>query len=139
MPLKNCALAEVSPHTKVKQTENNRAEVMINASWVLGENIVRGTVTPDRLIVHKPYLAVISRTIADKQRMTVSALGGTREVEVPRFLRAQASLNDEQVIEVAKLALTLEGTMEHPVDVECAYAQIESLHSPLDPQSCAPR
>jgi pyruvate,water dikinase len=31
-------------------------------------------------------------------------------------------LNDEQVIEMAKLALTLEITMEHPVDIECAYA-----------------
>jgi phosphoenolpyruvate synthase/pyruvate phosphate dikinase len=26
------------------------------------------------------------------------------------------------VIEMAKLAVTLEVTMEHPVDVECAYA-----------------
>jgi len=54
--------------------------------------------------------------------MTVSAPGGTREVDVPRFLRAQASSDDEQVIEMAKLALTLEETMEHPVDIECAYA-----------------
>jgi pyruvate,water dikinase len=43
-------------------------------------------------------------------------------VEVPRFLRNTCSLNDEQVIEMAKLALTLETTMEHSVDVECAYA-----------------
>jgi pyruvate,water dikinase len=41
---------------------------------------------------------------------------------VPRFLRNKASLNVEQVVEMAKLALTLEGTMENPVDVECAYA-----------------
>ncbi len=54
--------------------------------------------------------------------MTVSAPGGTHQVEIPRFLRNTSSLNDEQVIEMAKLALTLEVTMEHPVDVECAYA-----------------
>ena len=97
-------------------------EIMINASWGLGESIVGGTVTPDTFVVRKSDLAITSQTIADKLRMTVSAPGGTHEVEVPRFLRAQASLNDEQVIEMAKLALTLEGTMEHPVDVECAYA-----------------
>jgi pyruvate,water dikinase len=57
--------------------------------------------------------------------MTVSALGGTHEVEVPRFLRHEASLNDEQVLEMAKLALNLEVTMEWPVDVECAYAKGE--------------
>jgi pyruvate,water dikinase len=46
-------------------------------------------------------------------------------VEVPRFLRIQTCLTDEQVVEMAKLALTLESTMERPVDIECAYADGE--------------
>src|SRR5512147_1511056 len=96
----------------------NRDEVMINASWGLGESIVGGTVMPDTFVVRKSDLAVINRMIADKQYMTVSAPGGTQEVDVPRFLRTEASLNDEQAIEMAKLALILERTMEHPVDVE---------------------
>jgi pyruvate,water dikinase len=100
----------------------NRAEIMINASWGLGESIVGGTVTPDTFIIRKPDLAIIQRVIADKQRMTVSDPQGTHEVDVPRFLRKEASLTDEQVVEMAKLALTLEATMEHPVDVEGAYA-----------------
>jgi phosphoenolpyruvate synthase/pyruvate phosphate dikinase len=100
----------------------SRDEIMINASWGLGESIVGGTVTPDTFIVRKPDLAVTNRVIADKQLMTVSAPGGTREVDVPRFLRQAASLTDEQAVEIARLARTLEGTMEHPVDVECAYA-----------------
>jgi pyruvate, water dikinase len=100
----------------------SRDEMMINASWGFGESIVGGTVTPDTFIVRKTDLAVIHRVIADKQRMTVSAPRGTREVDVPRFLRKEAALNDEQVVEMATLARTLEGTMEHPVDVECAYA-----------------
>ena len=97
-------------------------EIMINASWGLGESIVGGTVTPDTFIVRKADLAITNRTIADKQRMTVSVPGGTREVEVPHFLRTQASLNDEQIIEAAQLALTLDATMSCPVDIECAYA-----------------
>jgi pyruvate,water dikinase len=100
----------------------SRDEIMINASWGLGESIVGGTVTPDAFIVRKSDLAVVQRIIGDKQRMTVSAPAGTHEVDVPRFLRNTTSLNDEQVMEMAKLALTLEVTMEHPVDVECAYA-----------------
>jgi len=99
-----------------------RDEIMINASWGLGESIVGGTVTPDTFIVRKSDLEITQRMIADKQRMTVSAQSGTHEVDVPRFLRNMASLNDEQVIEMAKLALTLETTMENSVDVECAYA-----------------
>jgi len=100
----------------------NRDEVMINASWGLGESIVGGTVTPDTFVVRKSDLAVLDRTIADKQRMTVAIPGGTREVDVPRFLRQQASLNDEQAAEMAQLALTLETTMGYAVDVECAWA-----------------
>jgi len=100
----------------------NRAEVMINASWGLGESLVSGTVTPDTFIVRKSDLEVTSQTIADKGHMTVAVPGGTREVEVPRFLRSEACLSDEQLIEVAQLALSLEATMRYPVDVECAYA-----------------
>ena len=100
----------------------NRAEIVINASWGLGESIVGGTVTPDTFTVRQADLAVINRVIADKQQMTVSAPGGTREVAVPRFLRQAACLTDEQVVEVARLAQTLAATMEHPVDVECAFA-----------------
>jgi|SRR5688572_11201453 len=100
----------------------NRDEVLINASWGLGESIVGGTVTPDTFAVRKSDMQITQRMIADKELMTVSAPKGTHEVEVPRFLRNEASLNDEQVIEMAKLATTLETTMEHPVDIECAYA-----------------
>lgn len=100
----------------------NRDEILINASWGLGESIVGGTVTPDTFVVRKSDLAITGRIIVNKQRMSVSVPGGTREVDVPRFLRDQASLNDEQVIEMAQLTLTLEATMSYPVDMECAYA-----------------
>jgi pyruvate, water dikinase len=103
----------------------NREEVVINASWGLGESVVGGTVRPDTFIVRKSDLAIINRVIADKQCMTISVPGGTREVDVPRFLRNTTSLNDEQVMEMAKLALALEATMGHPVDVECAYGGSE--------------
>jgi pyruvate,water dikinase len=95
---------------------------MINASWGLGESIVGGTVTPDTFVMRKSDLAVKDRVLADKQRMTVSAPGGTHEVDVPRFLRNEASLSDGQMIELTQLALSLETTMGCAVDVECAYA-----------------
>jgi pyruvate, water dikinase len=100
----------------------NRDEVMINASWGLGESLVSGTVTPDTFIVRKSDLEVTSQSVADKGRMTVAVPGGTREVDVPHFLRSEACLSDEQLIEVAQLSLSLEATMGYPVDIECAYA-----------------
>jgi phosphoenolpyruvate synthase/pyruvate phosphate dikinase len=61
--------------------------------------------------------------IVGKQCMTIPVPGGTREAEMPPFIRNTSSLSDEQVVEMAKLALALEVTMEYPVDVECAYAK----------------
>jgi len=101
----------------------SRDEIMINASWGLGESIVGGTVTPDTFIVRKADREISDRVVADKQHMTVSVPGGTAEVDVPRFLRSQSSLDDEQVVEIANLASTLEATMGYPVDIECAYAK----------------
>jgi pyruvate,water dikinase len=100
----------------------SRGEVVINASWGLGESVVGGTVTPDTYVLRKADRAVLSRQIADKARMTVLAPSGTREVDVPRVLRAQPTLDDAGARLVAELAVTLEATMGWPVDVECAFA-----------------
>lgn len=99
----------------------SRDEVMINASWGLGESIVGGTVTPDTYVVRKADMRIVSRQIADKRQMTVMVPGGTREVDVPRFLRAQPTLSDDEAVEMARLGVTLEGRMGHPVDMECAH------------------
>jgi len=99
----------------------SRDEVVINASWGLGESIVGGTVTPDSYVVRKADLAVVSLQVAEKRRMTVMAAGGTREVDVPRFMRDQQVIGADQVGEMTRLAMALEERMGHPVDVECAY------------------
>ena len=100
--------------------DGNREEAVINASWGLGESIVGGTVTPDTYIVRKADETVIDRQISEKLQMTVSVSGGTIEVSVPRFMRSQPALNDEQAVEMAGLASGLEEKLGWPVDIECA-------------------
>jgi phosphoenolpyruvate synthase/pyruvate phosphate dikinase len=99
----------------------NREEVVVTASWGLGESLVSGTVTPDTWIVRRADLAVIEERIGAKERMTVTVPGGTREVAVPRLLRRRASLKGVQVAELAGLAVQLEKEMGRPVDVEAAF------------------
>jgi pyruvate,water dikinase len=99
----------------------NRDEIVVNASWGLGVSVVGGTVTPDTYVVRKTDLALLSCQIAEKHRMTVPVPGGTREVAVSRLLRARRTLDEGQVVEVARLGLVLEENMGRPVDVECAY------------------
>ena len=100
--------------------DSNREEVVINASWGLGESIVGGTVTPDTYIVRKTDLTVTDRRIAEKLQMTVSVPGGTNEVGVPRFMSSEPTLNYEQAVEMADLAFGLERKLGWPVDIECA-------------------
>jgi phosphoenolpyruvate synthase/pyruvate phosphate dikinase len=99
----------------------NRDELIINASWGLGESIVGGTVTPDSYVLRAADLACISQQVAEKRRMTVPNAGGTSEVDVPRFLRRRSALSDDQVVELGRLGQALEGLMGTPVDIECAY------------------
>jgi phosphoenolpyruvate synthase/pyruvate phosphate dikinase len=101
----------------------DRGEVVVNASFGLGESIVGGTVTPDTYVVRRDGLSLARTDIAQKRRMTVRTSDGIREVEVPRFLQMEQALTGDQIREVARMAVDLEAAMGWPVDVECAYAK----------------
>ena len=98
-----------------------RDEVVINASWGLGESVVSGLVTPDMYVVPTAGDGEVNAFIADKRTMTVLTAGGTHEAPVPEGLRTQRCLDDSQVREVAALASALEQEMGWPVDIEGAF------------------
>jgi pyruvate,water dikinase len=97
-------------------------QVVISASWGLGESVVGGTVTPDTYVVRRTDLRMLDSQVADKQRMTVAVPGGTTERNVPRFLRRRPCLDTSQAADVTRLACAIEQTMGWPVDLECALA-----------------
>lgn len=99
----------------------DRDVIVMNASYGLGESIVGGTVTPDAVLVRKDPLVLIDYSVSLKERMTVLAPGGTREVGVPALLQNRPALGDEEVLEVARLVLELECSFGRPVDVECSF------------------
>jgi pyruvate,water dikinase len=101
----------------------SRDEVMVTASWGLGESIVGGSVTPDTFVVHKERAEVTMRDIAPKTRMTVVTDAGTTEVDVPHELQHRCSLSDDQLRAMTELAVKLERAVGYAVDIECAIAQ----------------
>ena len=101
----------------------NPDELVINASWGLGESLVGGTVTPDTYVVRKTDLSLISRQVSKKELMTVMIPEGTKEVPVPKLLSEEPVLNEEQAVEMARMAIKLEKATSYPVDIECAIAQ----------------
>jgi pyruvate,water dikinase len=100
---------------------HSRDEVVINASWGLGESIVGGTVSPDTFVISKSDLSIKESNVSEKQLMTVSVPGGSKEVPVPRFMRSEPTLSEQQLIAMAQLAIALEESMGWPVDIESAY------------------
>jgi pyruvate,water dikinase len=105
----------------VNPLNHNVDEMMINASWGLGESVVSGSVTPDVFVLDKASGNVINQTISLKTEMTVQADKNTKSVKVPRFLQKSACLNDNQIKQAAELGKTLEEKMKWPVDIEGAF------------------
>ncbi len=102
----------------------NPDEVVINASWGLGEAIVSGLVTPDSFTVRKSDGHIVSRQMGSKDRVIEYAKeGGTVERETPPERREVPALTDEQVAEVAALGQRIESHYGVPQDIEWTYAQ----------------
>ncbi|HKJ77200.1 MAG TPA: phosphoenolpyruvate synthase [Gammaproteobacteria bacterium] len=102
--------------------------VFITSAWGLGENVVQGAVNPDEFYVHKPKLAegkkpILKRQLGSKAIKMVYAEGGeetTRNVDVPREERERFSIDDDEVLELARAAVAIEDHYGRPMDIEWA-------------------
>src|SRR3990170_2265585 len=113
-----------------------RDVVIINAAYGLGENVVKGALTPDEFHVFKPTLKagkrpILRRQLGDKAmkmiyaRDTVAGFS-TRNVAVPDADRLRFALTDDEILTLARDAVRIE---EHysaqagrpmPMDIEWA-------------------
>jgi pyruvate,water dikinase len=116
-------------------TESGFADaILITSSYGLGETVVQGAVNPDEFYVHKPILRagkypIIRRQLGSKLiRMTFaepgtegpeSSAGRTvRTIDTPEQLRFRYSLDDEDVVELARYAVEIERHYGRPMDIE---------------------
>ena len=105
-----------------------RDAVFVTSSYGLGETVVQGAVNPDEFYVHKPMLAagkhaVVRRNLGSKMiKMTFSTekVAGKSVIteDVEESLRHQFSLNDEEVMELARYAMIIEKHYGRPMDIE---------------------
>ena len=95
-----------------------RDEVVLDASWGLGESIVGGSVTPDHIVVDKATDAIRAITIGDKAVMTTLSDTGTVEREVQGNKRRAQVLSAAQVTELVVLGRTIEALYGAPQDIE---------------------
>jgi pyruvate, water dikinase len=102
--------------------------VFITAAYGLGEGVVQGAVNPDEWYVWKPGLkngtpAVLKRGVGAKATKMVftedRSVGKTTEfVDVAPADRVRFSLTDDEVEELARLAVSIEEHYGRPMDIE---------------------
>lgn len=106
----------------------NRNVIHITSSYGLGELVVQGAVSPDSFLVWKEGLrrgrdAVVHRVMGAKDRKLVyNTQGGTttESVDVQASWRRAWSLSNEEVLELARMALEIEEHYGRPMDIEWA-------------------
>ncbi|MEW6193386.1 MAG: phosphoenolpyruvate synthase [Bacillota bacterium] len=106
----------------------NRQELLINASWGLGEAIVAGKVTPDEYVVDKTSRRITGKEVAAKTVMIVAdpdSSQGTVEVEVAKFLGPdyveRQCLADGEILTLSDQLIKVEQHYNFPQDIEWGY------------------
>ena len=105
-----------------------RDAVFITSSYGLGETVVQGAVNPDEFYVYKPALAdgkhpILRKNLGSKAIKMVYSDDPTPGKTVDTVDVAEAdsqsfSLSDADIIELAKMAVTIETHYQRPMDIE---------------------
>ncbi len=105
-----------------------RDAVFITASWGLGETVVQGAVNPDEFYVYKPALAngkhpILRKNLGSKAIKMVYSddprPGKTVEtVDVDEADSMRFSISDDDIVELARMAVTIENHYGRPMDIE---------------------
>ena len=101
---------------------------IITAAWGLGENVVRGTVNPDRYTVFKPLLKdslqpIIEKVKGSKEKKMIYATEGgetVKNVDTSIEERQAFVLTDEEILQLTRWAMAIESHYGMPMDMEWA-------------------
>lgn len=108
--------------------------IVINSCWGLGENIVKGTVTPDEWVVFKPTLfdantnPILKKHCGKKEytmlyvdnSKSTSAKKTTVNIETYHKKQNEFSLSNDDVIHLAQCCYIIEQHYGKPMDIEWA-------------------
>jgi hypothetical protein len=110
-----------------------RNQIVINASFGLGEAVVSGQVTPDTYMVDKSAKSVTETVLGPKEQMIVSdGVQGIRIEDVEEGAQAESSLSSPMLGELIDAALKIEGLYGGlPQDIEFGFinGQLHLLQS----------
>ncbi|WHE87152.1 PEP/pyruvate-binding domain-containing protein [Lachnoanaerobaculum gingivalis] len=103
----------------VNPLSRNTNEMLINASYGLGESVVSGMVTPDSYIVTKTG-KLIETTIGSKETKIVYGNKNTVEIAVDEEAQKKRVLDDNEISGLLDCGLKIEKHYGMPMDIEWA-------------------
>jgi pyruvate,water dikinase len=102
-------------------TSGRSDQIVIEACFGLGETLVSGRVTPDRFLVRKRDLHLLSKTLGDKRMECVlDQHGSLRQQSIAPQRMSQAAIDRRTTIRLARLAKRAEAKLGAPQDMEWA-------------------
>lgn len=124
---KMCNAAKAGVMFTANPVTSNRKELMINASYGLGEAVVSGSVSPDEYIVNKESREIVEKNIADKKVMCIYKKDtiGTEFVDVadhlgPEYVTKEC-LSEEEINTLVEMGLKIESLYGSEQDTEWAF------------------
>lgn len=96
----------------------DRSRVVIEAGWGLGETIVSGQVSPDSYVIDKRTLRILEQNIAAKKQQSVLTPHGIARVKVPEERQEIPCLDEEETLDLVRLAIKVESLYEYAQDIE---------------------
>jgi len=98
-----------------------RNVVVITSIYGIGENIVKGRVSPDEFMIFKPTLAILKKKIGTKKEKMIPVAGSkTKNIGVSQEDQERFSITDEQVKTLARWGMEIEKHYGKPMDIEWA-------------------
>lgn len=91
---------------------------IVEGNYGLGESVVSGEITPDSFVVNKQDMAIESRSIGQKTKMVIFGEKGTKLCEVPQDMADAPCISDDEMLEIVRVAKTVEDYFGVPQDME---------------------
>ena len=118
----------------------NRSSMVIEACFGLGEALVSGKVEPDRFVIDKKNLKLLSEKISNKKIMSVPDKNGAVVEQKPSGEKSVSrTLDDKQIRHLTKLAVKIEAEFGGPQDIEWAIRGTEIFFLQSRPVTTVPK
>jgi phosphoenolpyruvate synthase/pyruvate phosphate dikinase len=135
-PMSVCVLKLVDAHAagvafSADPISGKRDRIVIEAAWGLGEAVVQGRVTPERIVIDKEELREMSRAAGEMREMLAFDPSQRESVwsKVPIEVQKAKVLEHDVSLSIGRLVIDLESRVDHAVDLEWALSKQAQIYA----------